>query len=152
MSEPKKRRLTAGRIMAALPVTVVELRALLSDVPKNTLGTCLRSLLFRGVIAKQDSGLLVATGTKIERNYIRKTRTAPMEDPKSETAPAKTTLWNERPEMSPQVTCPARGMVGYSTCLDGYTAAESGHRSGPAECRKCSVGRYRREVVARGAL
>ena len=148
MSAPK--RATAGRIMAALPVTVVELRAALADVPKNTLGNCLRSLLYRGEVRKLDSGVLVH-GEKIVRNYIRKTRTAPMEDPKSETAPAKTALWNERPEMSPKVTCPERGMVGYSTCLDDYTAAASGHRSGPVECKKCPVGRYRREVVALGA-
>jgi len=149
MSAPK--RATAGRIMAALPAMPDRLRVQLSDVPKNTFGNCLRSLIWRRQVKRLDSGLLVAGDPEIKRPYVPRTRNVPIDDPKSETAPAKTAVWAERPEMSPQVSCPARVTVGLSTCLDDYTAAASGHRSGPVECARCSVGRRRRMELAWGA-
>jgi hypothetical protein len=150
MSKGKQANSPTGRIRAMLPTTYEAAYAALSDVPRNTVFCCIRALLGFKTVVKLADGTLVASVPEPKEKVRRLHRVTDAPCGREEhVEPVKSPLWAESPSQSPQATCPARGMVGLSTCLDDYTAAASGHRLGPIECGKCSVGRVRREQLAR---
>jgi len=156
MSKGRQTNSTTSRIRALLPTTHEAAYAALSDVPRNTVYCCIRALLGFKTVVRLDDGTLVASTpepkAKVHRVTARGLEPRSRHGNPDHAEPVKSAMWAESPGQSPQVTCPARVTVGLSTCLDDYTAAASGHKDGPPECAKCSVGRRRRTDVAWGAL
>lgn len=149
MSKGQQTNSTTSRIRALLPTTYEGAIAALPDVPETTVRCCIRALLGFKTVVKLADGTIVA-GTPDRRTQLTRvdSRTATPTEREAHAEPTKSTLWAESPEQSPKVTCPAHVTVALSTCLDGYTAAAGGHRLGPIECGKCSVGRARRAQLA----
>ena len=153
MSRGSQPNSPTSRIRALLPTTHEAAYAALPDVPRNTVFCCIRALIgFKTVIKLADGTLVASTPepkAKVPRLHRVTDAPAGRNLREEHAEPVKSPLWAEEPSQSPRATCPARGVVALSTCLDDYTATASGHRFGPAECGKCSVGQLRREQLAR---
>ena len=148
---PQKGHVTlADRIRQLLPTSYERAVQLLPDVPQAKVYHAVRAMIGYGSILKLDSGMLVA-GHVARKKYLRIHRVSgDVCDEQTQTEPSVSTIWAELPDQSPPVTCPWKLTVPLSTCLDNYVATASGHRAGPAECKKCPLGLRRRNDVAAG--
>jgi len=150
MSKGLRPQTITGRVRACLPATYEAVYAAIPDVPRDRVFHCIRALRGHGHVEVSADGVISLAEMVAPRTILHRVTGGPGPERGEEriTEPVKATLWSASPEQSPRVTCPARVTVGLSTCLDDYTAAASGHRSGPVECAKCPVGRRRRMELA----
>lgn len=140
-----------SQVRALLPMAIADIYAALPELRHSAISNAIQHAITRGHIERR--------GTLYHRTDPPDVCVRPRMLEADEDRPESilghglgpSVSYFEDPSQSPRVPCPAFGPQPLSDCLNNYTDAAAGHKSGRAACATCRLGAERRAQLAKGA-